>query len=124
MTTLQVAIGLIREMIAQVDQLAEGMSEVPEQVLTLQPRFCLVSKIRAHSIKRKKEHAWDSLPGGREAALERVVARPANFVTRLNPKKDDAWTFPDLVSTPEKPENSKAYMSLGTTPFVFGFQTD
>ena len=96
---LQVAIGLIHEMIAQVDQLAEGMSEVPEEVLTIIPRSCLVSKIRDHGIKRKKtKHAWDSLPGGHEAALERVLVRPANFVTRLNPKKDDAWTFPDLVS--------------------------
>jgi hypothetical protein len=94
-----VAIGLIREMTAQVDQLAEGMSEVPDKALSLQARLCYVSKIKGHGTRRKKlPHAWDSLPGGREAALERAIVRPPNFVTRLNPKKEDSWSLPDVVS--------------------------
>ncbi|KDN34382.1 hypothetical protein RSAG8_12530, partial [Rhizoctonia solani AG-8 WAC10335] len=96
-----VAIGLIREMTAQVDQLTEGMSEVPEQVLSLQPRVCLVSKLKGFGTKRKSQpHAWDILPGGREAALKRAVVRPLNFVTRLNPKKDDSWSLPHMVLLP------------------------
>ncbi|EUC54398.1 hypothetical protein RSOL_045890, partial [Rhizoctonia solani AG-3 Rhs1AP] len=96
-----VAVGLIREMTTQVDQLTEGMSEVPDEVLTLQPRVCLVSKIGGHGSKRKsRSHAWDILPGGREAALGRAILRPPNFVTRLNPKKDDPWSLPHMVLLP------------------------
>jgi hypothetical protein len=85
-------------MTAQVDQLTEGMSEVPTQVLTLQPRLCQVSTIEVHANRRKKQsHAWDALPGGTAAALKRARVRPRNFVTTLNPKTSDPWSLPEVV---------------------------
>ncbi|KAG9073878.1 hypothetical protein FRC06_011093, partial [Ceratobasidium sp. 370] len=98
-----VAAGLVREMTAQVDLLTEGMSEVPEGVVTLMPRLCQVSVLEAQSggkKKKKQPHPWDALPGKLAAALERVKARPASFVTPLNPKTADPWTLPDVVLLP------------------------
>lgn len=93
------ASGLVKEMIKQVDQLTEGMSEVPEQAM-LRSQSCWVSKIAGHtSTGKKNTHPWDKLPGGRKAALKRVRIRPKEFVTHLNPKGDDPWSLPDVVCT-------------------------
>ncbi|KAJ1299639.1 hypothetical protein OPQ81_011989 [Rhizoctonia solani] len=90
-----VATGLVWEMTKQVDLLTKGMAEVPKEVL-LRAGACDVSKIKAH----KHKHAWDVLPGGKRAALKRVLARPKDFVTPLNPKGDNPWTLPDIVLLP------------------------
>ncbi|GAB1527343.1 hypothetical protein RhiTH_010518 [Rhizoctonia solani] len=96
-----VAAGLVHEMLAQVDLLTEGMSDVPKDALTLPPRSCQMSKLKVTKGGQKRQaHAWDALPGGRSGALKRVRARPTNFVTHLNPQKDDPWTFPDMVILP------------------------
>ncbi|KAG8713722.1 hypothetical protein FRC11_011275 [Ceratobasidium sp. 423] len=96
-----VAAGLVAEMVAQVDQLMEGMLEVPQDVLSLPPRTCLVSKIGAHTLAgKKKAHPWDQLPGKRTGALKRVVIRPATFVSNLNPKTADPWSLPHIVLLP------------------------
>ncbi|EUC54295.1 hypothetical protein RSOL_036580, partial [Rhizoctonia solani AG-3 Rhs1AP] len=95
-----VAAGLVREMVAQVDLLTEGMSDVPEQVLDIQPRKCVISRLKVDVAGRKKQHAWDILPGGKAKALERVINRPPSLVTHLNPKKNDPWSLPDLVLLP------------------------
>ncbi|KEP47032.1 hypothetical protein V565_170740, partial [Rhizoctonia solani 123E] len=95
-----VATGLVKEMTKQVDQLTQGMSEVPGEVM-LRPQSCLVSKIANHpSTGKKSGHAWDVLPGGRQAALKRACRRPSDFVTPLNPKKEDPWSLPDVVLLP------------------------
>ncbi|KAG8714402.1 hypothetical protein FRC11_008630 [Ceratobasidium sp. 423] len=93
-----VAAGLIEEMIVQVDQLLDGMVEIPEKVLLL--RNCNVSHIKNYAVGSGKKHAWECLPGGRGAALKRAVVRPQTFVTPLNPKRHDPWTFSDLVLLP------------------------
>ncbi|QRW18592.1 hypothetical protein RhiXN_03516 [Rhizoctonia solani] len=96
-----VAAGLVHEMLAQVDLLTEGMSDVPKDALTLPPRSCQMSKLKVTKGGQKRQaHAWDALPGGRSGALKRVRTRPTNFVTHLNPRKDDPWTFPDMVILP------------------------
>ncbi|EUC61790.1 hypothetical protein RSOL_406780, partial [Rhizoctonia solani AG-3 Rhs1AP] len=96
-----VAAGLVAEMAAQVDKLTEGMIEIPPDVLSLQPRACLVSKLEAHTTGgKKKAHPWDQLPGKRAGALKRVIHRPSTFVSTLNPKKADPWSLPHIVLLP------------------------
>lgn len=86
-------------MVAQVGLLTKGMTEIPANVLSLQPRTCLVSKIEADSASGKKQsHPWDQLPGKKAGALKRVVARPPTYVSNLNPKTADPWSLPHLVS--------------------------
>jgi hypothetical protein len=85
-------------MIAQVDQLTVGMDEVPDKVVSLPPRMCHVSAIKAQLERGKKKHPWDVLPGQAKGALRRVQQRPASFVTPLNPKTADPWSLPDVVS--------------------------
>ncbi|QRV83729.1 hypothetical protein RhiJN_11745 [Ceratobasidium sp. AG-Ba] len=94
-----VASGLLREMICQVDLLTRGMVDVPEGVLTLRPRSCQWSQLEAHMNRKKNQgHPWDALPGKLGGALERVRRRPVDFVTPLNPKTNDGWSFTDMVS--------------------------
>ncbi|KAF8692402.1 hypothetical protein RHS03_08625, partial [Rhizoctonia solani] len=69
-----VAAGLVHEMLAQVDLLTEGMSDVPKDNLTLLPRSCQMSKLKVTKGGQKRQaHAWDALPGGRSGALKRVI---------------------------------------------------
>ncbi|QRW26171.1 hypothetical protein RhiXN_11248 [Rhizoctonia solani] len=96
-----VASGLVQEMLAQVDLLTKGMSDVPKDAMNLPPRSCQLSKIQATKAgKRKLAHAWDALPGGQKQALQRASTRPTSFVSHLNPRKEDPWTFPDMVLLP------------------------
>ncbi|QRW12367.1 hypothetical protein RhiLY_11366 [Ceratobasidium sp. AG-Ba] len=96
-----VASGLLREMICQVDLLTRGMVDVPEDVLTLRPRSCQWSQLEAHMNRKKNQgHPWDALPGKLGGALERVRRRPVDFVTPLNPKTNDGWSFTDMVLLP------------------------
>ncbi|KAG8761922.1 hypothetical protein FRC11_012244 [Ceratobasidium sp. 423] len=96
-----VATGLVLEMTAQVDLLTEGMCEVPSEVLSLAPSRCTVSALEgAFRSKKKTPHPWDALPGEPAAALARVQTRPAHFVSKLNPKKEYPWSFPEMVLLP------------------------
>ncbi|GAB1526409.1 hypothetical protein RhiTH_009576 [Rhizoctonia solani] len=92
------ASGLVQEMLAQVDLLTKGMSNVPKDAMNLPPWSCQLSKIQATKAgKRKLAHAWDALPGGQKQALQRASTCPTSFVSHLNPQKEDPWTFPDMI---------------------------
>jgi hypothetical protein len=95
----QVAAGLVQEMTAQVDQLTLGVAEVPDHILALMPRQCHVAQIeKVAGQKKKQSHPWEVLPGKIAGALGRAKTRPASFVSTLNPKSDDPWSLPNLVS--------------------------
>ncbi|KDN39106.1 hypothetical protein RSAG8_09013, partial [Rhizoctonia solani AG-8 WAC10335] len=94
-----IAAGLVKEMTAQMSQLTEGTSEVPEEVISFQGRHCYINHIKTF-VNGKKKHPWNALPGGIAAALDRVTVRPGSFVSTLNPKTSDPWSLPDVVLIP------------------------
>lgn len=75
--------------------LQDTATEVSSKPFLLQAPQCSL-EVLAHRVKRK-EHAWNNLPGGGQAALTRVKARPQGFSTPLIRGTSSGWTFPDTV---------------------------
>jgi hypothetical protein len=86
----------VDEMAEQCQLLVDGQPEVPSKALALPATACTFGSLE--KAVKKKDHAWNKLPGGAQAAFGRVKSRNPNFVTFLNPSGSDGWTFPETVS--------------------------
>ncbi|KAF8594896.1 hypothetical protein BDV93DRAFT_515410 [Ceratobasidium sp. AG-I] len=110
-----VAAGLVEEMTAQVDLLIEGMNEVPEAVLSLQPRLCRLKSLETHlEQKSKRPHVWDVLPGGVAGALRRVKTPPPAFTNSLISRQANHWSLPDVESTEGVPDPAAILLRVGS----------
>lgn len=93
---MQLAACLIQEMVEQCSLLRGDSLEVTAVPFQLPAQNCEWNKLQL--AVKKKDHAWQKLPGGVAGALARARKRPSTFINVLHPTAGDNWTFESTVS--------------------------
>jgi hypothetical protein len=82
-------------MLKQVHLLMADGSEFPSEPFTISARSCQWDSLLAGL--KSSAHVWHKLPGGAQAAYERVSKWPAEFSTPLIKASGGGWTFKKMV---------------------------
>ncbi|KAG9111075.1 hypothetical protein FRC07_008107 [Ceratobasidium sp. 392] len=90
-----VAVGLIKEMVEQSRLLQGTWTEVPVKPFQLAAKYCTWAKLETGVVR--KDHAWQQLEGGAQAALQRAMSRPPGFVHLMNPLASEGWMLDRIM---------------------------